>query len=77
MGSCNNGVHTIVSTIGGLPVAGAAIGVTVWRWGNGITYVPDATPQDEANQKFTRWVSYGYPAGANVTRLNDVTLSAQ
>lgn len=77
VGSCNNGVHTIVSTIGGVPVAGPAMGVTVWGWGNGITYVPDATPQDEANPKFTRWVSYGYPAGANVTRLNDVTLSAQ
>ena len=49
----------------------------MWGWGNGITYVPDSTPQDEANPKFTRWVSYGYPAGANLGRLNDVILSAQ
>lgn len=77
VGQCDNGVHTIVATAGGTTVAGPAIGVTVWGWGNAITYVPDATPTDESNPKFTRWVSYGYPAGANLTRLNDVTLSAQ
>jgi hypothetical protein len=77
VGGCDNGVHTIVASVGGVPVSGAAMGVTVWGWGNGLTYVPDVTPADEANPKFTRWVSYGYPAGANIGRLNDVTLSAQ
>lgn len=77
VGNCNNGVHTIVATAGGVPVTGAAFGVTVWGWGNAITYVPDNTPADEANPRFTRWVSYAYPAGANITRLNDVVLPAQ
>jgi hypothetical protein len=74
---CNNGVHTIVGTVGGAQTTGPAFGVTVWGWGNGITWVPDDLNGDEANPKFTRWVSYGYPAGANVGRLNDVVLSAQ
>ncbi|MFO0672121.1 MAG: IgGFc-binding protein [Polyangiaceae bacterium] len=77
VGGCDNGVHTITATVGGAAVTSPAFGLTVWGWGNGITYVPDSTPQDEANPKFTRWVSYGYPAGANLGRLNDVTLSAQ
>ena len=75
---CNNGVHTITAT---LPVdAGTstpAIGVTVWGWGNNVTWPPDDNPSvDEVNPKQTRWVSYGYPAGANVKRLNNVVVPA-
>ena len=51
--------------IGSLP----GIGVTVWGWGNPITYAPT---NDESNPLFSRWVSYGYPAGANFARLNNV-----
>jgi hypothetical protein len=71
---CDNGVHTIV---GSLPGAGAssvaAFGLTVWGWGNDVTWPPD----DETNPLFTRWVSYGYPAGANFKQLNDVVIPAE
>jgi len=72
---CNNGVHTIVGTINGDAGAGAAsFGVTVWGFGNPVTWPPRG---DETNPLATRWVSYGYPAGANFTPLNRVTLRAQ
>jgi hypothetical protein len=29
---------------------------------------------DETNPKFSRWVSYGYPAGANFRPLNTAVL---
>ncbi len=67
VGGCDNGVHTIVSSL-----PGARFGVTVWGWGNNVTWAPD----DEANPKFTRWVSYGYPAGANFKPLSGAVLSA-
>jgi hypothetical protein len=75
---CNNGVHTMV---GSFPVdAGASepkIGLTVWGWGNNVTWPPDDDPAvDETNPKQTRWVSYGYPAGANLKRLNSVVVPA-
>lgn len=74
VGKCDNGVHTIE---GNLPVDGSAgkarFGVTVWGWGNPVTWAPD----EEDNPKFTRWVSYGYPAGANVSKLNSVVLPAK
>jgi hypothetical protein len=71
IGSCNNGVHTIV---GQLPNSGTArFGVTVWGWGNGVTW----PGPEEDNPRFTRWVSYGYPAGANITTLNGVVFPAQ
>ena len=74
VGACNNGVHTIS---GALPGDGGAssgrFGVTVWGWGNPLTWQPD----EEDNPRFTRWVSYGYPAGANVSRLNTVVLPAK
>jgi hypothetical protein len=53
--------------------------VTIWGWGSEATYFPDSNnpgSTDEANPKFTRWVSYGYPAGANFQPLNNVVLSA-
>ena len=51
----------------------ASFGVTVWGWGNNVTLQAD----DETSPLFTRWVSYGYPAGANITKLNSVVVSAQ
>jgi IgGFc binding protein len=74
VGACDNGVHTIVANVPGDSGAGSArFGVTVWGWGNGLTWGPD----EEANPKFTRWVSYGYPAGANVAPLNSAVLRAK
>ena len=79
---CNNGVHTIEAVIhasfdGAAPPV-AQFGVTIWGWGNDLT-VPtdDAGAGDEANPKFTRWVSYGYPAGANFKPLNSARLPAR
>jgi hypothetical protein len=71
IGGCDNGVHTIDAS-----PAGARFGVTVWGWGNGITWAPDNGAPDEANPRFTRWVSYGYPAGANFKPLSSAVLSA-
>jgi hypothetical protein len=75
VGGCDNGVHTITGSFAGPeggPAPTPAFGVTVWGWGSGITWQPD----DEANPKFTRWVSYGYPAGANFKPVNSAVLSA-
>jgi len=76
VGGCDNGVHTIVATIPGAPTGLGSpvpqIGVTIWGWGNGITLPADI----EDSPLFTRWVSYGYPAGANFQPLNNVVLSA-
>ena len=74
---CNNGVHTIQGSFPGVDgsLLSPSIGVTVWGWGNPITW----PPFDEAAQsdpRFTRWVSYGYPAGANIKRLNTVVVPA-
>jgi hypothetical protein len=66
VGGCDNGVHVVEGT--------GAFGVTVWGWGNPITW-PD--PKDQTNPRFTRWVSYGYPAGANITPLNSVVVPAR
>jgi hypothetical protein len=68
---CDNGVHTIEARVPAGPAA--QIGVTIWGWGNPVTWPPN----DETNPKFTRWVSYGYPAGANITKLNDVVVPAR
>jgi IgGFc binding protein len=84
VGNCDNGVHTIAATIPGAPTGGGApvprFTVTIWGWGSEATYFPDIDPQGsaiaETNPKFTRWVSYGYPAGANFQPLNNVVLSA-
>jgi hypothetical protein len=73
VGNCNNGVH-VIST----PSATASFGVTVWGWGNDQTWPTDnINAGDEANPLFTRWVSYGYPAGANFKPLNSAVLSAK
>ncbi len=73
VGGCNNGVHTIVANFDGNPASPTPFfGVTVWGWGSGRTY----SGTDEANPASTRWVSYGYPAGANITTLNNVVLNA-
>jgi hypothetical protein len=83
---CNNGVHTITGSFAGEAGTGAStpfFGVTIWGWGNTVTDpLPDdaANPIDqagEANPGFTRWVSYAYPAGANILKLNDVVVPAQ
>jgi hypothetical protein len=71
VGGCDNGVHTI----DGAP-ASARFGVTVWGWGNPITWPSDDGGVDETNPRFTRWVSYGYPAGANFKPLSSAILSA-
>jgi len=84
VGDCDNGVHTLAATIPGAPTGSGApvphVGVTIWGWGNGVTSPPDGilkNEEDELNPKFTRWVSYGYPAGANFQPLNNVVLPAQ
>lgn len=78
---CDNGVHTMTASLPGVGDAGSAsvpqMGLTIWGWGNTITWPPDdPNAGDEANPKFTRWVSYAYPAGANITKLNSVVLPA-
>ncbi|HEY3818455.1 MAG TPA: IgGFc-binding protein [Polyangiaceae bacterium] len=72
VGGCNNGVHVI-----GASSATASIGVTVWGWGNDLTWPTDNGTSDETNPLFTRWVSYGYPAGANFRPLNSAVLPAK
>jgi hypothetical protein len=72
VGGCNNGVHLIESS-----PPGATFGVTVWGWGNDITWPTDDGSADEQNPKFTRWVSYGYPAGSNFQPLNTAVLLAR
>jgi hypothetical protein len=70
---CDNGVHVITATLpGNPPNANPQIGVTVWGWGNTNTY----SGTDETNPLSTRWVSYAYPAGANIARLNNVLFPA-
>ena len=73
VGGCDNGVHVISAASNT-----ASVGVTVWGWGNDITW-PTDNPQagDEQNPLFTRWVSYGYPAGANFKPLNSAVLLAR
>jgi hypothetical protein len=82
VGMCNNGVHTIAGAVNagvdGQAPSVAQFGVTIWGWGNDITFpTDDAGAGDEANPKFTRWVSYGYPAGANFKPLNSARLPAR
>jgi hypothetical protein len=72
VGACNNGVHVISSSS-----ASASFGVTIWGWGNDITWPTDNGAADEENPLFTRWVSYGYPAGANFKPLNTAVLPAR
>jgi hypothetical protein len=83
---CNNGVHTITGSFSGeagTSTSTPLFGVTIWGWGNTVTDpLPDdaSNPIDqagEANPGFTRWVSYAYPAGANILKLNDVVVPAQ
>jgi hypothetical protein len=76
-GSCNNGVHTMTGQFGVATASPPAFGVTIWGWGNTITYPMDNGGTDEANPAFTRWVSYAYPAGANFQQLNAIRLSAK
>jgi hypothetical protein len=74
VGSCNNGVHTIDASFNGDAATGAPkFGLTVWGWGSSATLQQDI----EDDPHFTRWVSYGYPAGANIQQLNNVVMSAK
>jgi len=74
VGNCNNGVHVINASFGGDAATGTPkFAMTVWGWGSGATLEQDI----EDDPRFTRWVSYGYPAGANITTLNSVVMSAQ
>lgn len=82
VGNCNNGVHTISAALAGAtgnPPPTPLVGVTIWGWGNDVTSPFDrgGVPTDETSPNFTRWVSYGYPAGANFKPLNTAVLSAQ
>ncbi len=70
---CNNGVHTMTGSFATAPAATPLVGVTIWGWGNPVT----EPNNDDTDPNFTRWVSYGYPAGANITKLNSVVVSAQ
>jgi hypothetical protein len=76
---CNNGVHTMTASFpaeAGADVATGepAIGVTIWGWGGPATESCDG---DETIPTFTGYVSYAYPAGANIKTLNSVVVSAQ
>ncbi len=74
VGNCNNGVHVIQATFAGDAATGSPMfGMTVWGWGSAATLQAD----QEDDPRFTRWVSYGYPSGANITKLNSVVMSAQ
>ncbi len=87
--NCDNGVHVLTTSFpgigdgggggaeGGGPGPVAKVGVTIWGWGNTVTWPTDNGASDEANPLFTRWVSYGYPAGANIKPLNNVVFPAQ
>jgi hypothetical protein len=80
VGKCNNGVHTISGELVGAtgsPPPTPFFGVTVWGWGNNATWPTDNPGVDETNPLFTRWVSYGYPAGANFKPLNTAVVPAQ
>jgi hypothetical protein len=80
VGNCNNGVHTMTAVLAGAtgsPPPTPLVGVTVWGWGNDVTWPSDNGGTDETNANFTQWVSYGYPAGANFKPLNAAVLSAQ
>jgi hypothetical protein len=73
VGGCDNGVHLVSAS----PATGK-LGVTIWGWGNDITWPSDQDPpSDETNPLFTGWVSYGYPAGANFAPLNGAVLLAR
>jgi hypothetical protein len=77
---CNNGVHTIQASLPGPTLDNAAaIGVTIWGWGSSAT-LPQCGPNDDAaaqlDPNYTCWVSYAYPAGANITKLNNVVVPA-
>jgi hypothetical protein len=74
VGGCDNGVHTIEATFAGVDsgVPVPKLGVAVWGWGNTIT-LPNP---DDTDPRSTRWVSYGYPAGANFGKLNNVFIPA-
>ena len=77
VGGCDNGVHTITAAFAaaaGGPPRSPLVGVTIWGWGNDVTWPSDVTVADETNPKFSRWVSYGYPAGANFRPLNTAVL---
>jgi hypothetical protein len=86
---CDNGVHSITASFASPTVDGSVLvprfGVTIWGWGNDQTYPYDGDGpngpagflQDESDPRFTRWVSYGYPAGANFQPLNTAVMSAQ
>jgi hypothetical protein len=74
VGSCNNGVHVVEASFGNDAATGAPkFGMTVWGWGSSATLQADV----EDDPRFTRWVSYGYPAGADITKLNNVVMSAK
>jgi hypothetical protein len=62
-GGCNNGRHEMAST--------EPFGLWVWGWGT-----PETTGGtcDPSNGIFTCNVSYGYPAGENVTPINSVVV---
>jgi hypothetical protein len=85
IGTCNNGVNSITGSFASPGVGGTLVprfGVTVWGWGNDQTYPYDGVcdggfVEDESNPQFTRWVSYGYPAGANFQPLNSAVMSTR
>jgi hypothetical protein len=78
---CDNGVHTIQATLASEaapPGDAPLIGVTIWGWGSQATHT-DVPPSaaNEGDPDFSCWVSYGYPAGANVKKLNRVFVPAK
>jgi hypothetical protein len=78
---CNNGVHTMKASFpgeGGSPPGSPLIGVTIWGWGSQATHTDNpASNANETDPNFSCWVSYAYPAGANISKLNSVVFPAK
>jgi hypothetical protein len=52
--------------------------VTIWGWGSQATHTDNpASNANETDPNFSCWVSYAYPAGANISKLNSVVFPAK
>ncbi|MFO0677569.1 MAG: IgGFc-binding protein [Polyangiaceae bacterium] len=76
-GACANGVNSLEASFTDPRASSPRVGVTVWGWGNPVTWPPTMPQTEEANPRFTRWVSYAYPGGLNSRRLNSVVFTAR
>jgi hypothetical protein len=65
-GNCNNGRHEMTSD--------QPFGLYVWGWGSGETRPNTTQPCDDTQRDNSCDVSYGYPAGENVSPINAVVV---